>query len=349
MKVQILIAVSLMGSATVPAPAFGQRHTNACSAESVAHTLVNVFESNYILADGAVAGGREVRRLISERQLDTAGRDRLAEQLTAALARATGDRHIAVEWIDPAGPPAEEADWIAQWRAGAPQANYGIPKIEILPGNIGYLAIRSFHTYEDVGPTLRAAMMMVRHTKGLILDLRDNGGGDSETARAVEGTFLGPDQRSPLRTETRLGIDSVPQSPDLAWERYGSQRPLAILINGRSFSAPEAVSFGLASAGRATVIGSRSAGGAHMTDAATLLPCGFQAWIPNRRPFDPNTGESWERTGVTPHIEAADPSAVPVAHLHLLRQLREKSEDPGQRTLLERLIGELEPHSSAPE
>jgi hypothetical protein len=83
----LLIAVSLMGSATIPAVAFGQRHANPCTVESVAYALVNAFESNYILVDGAVAGGRELRRLLSEKQLDMAGRDRLAEQLTAALVR----------------------------------------------------------------------------------------------------------------------------------------------------------------------------------------------------------------------------------------------------------------------
>jgi C-terminal processing protease CtpA/Prc len=108
------------------------------------------------------------------------------------------------------------------------------------------------------------------------------------------------------------------------------------------------MSFGLASAGRAILVGSRTAGGAHMTDAATPLPCGYQAWIPNRRPFDPRNGTSWEGTGVTPHVHTTDAAALSAAHLHLLRALRERSREPEERTALDQLISRLERESPDP-
>jgi hypothetical protein len=338
-----MLAPPLVVCAAWAAPAAAQGP--ACAADSAVRVLASAFSERYVLPPGAEAGARELRRWRPTRGAPPA---ELARGLTEVLRRATGDRHVAVEWIDPSGPPAAEADWIARWRAGAAKANHGISRVEILPGNVGYLAIRSFHTYLGAAPTIRAAMALVRHTDALVLDLRDNGGGDGETAGAVERTFLGPGQRSALRTETRLGIDPLRQDPPPEWDRYGPERPLAILVNGRSFSAAEAISFGLASAGRAVLVGSPTAGGAHMTDAATPLPCGFQAWIPNRRPFDPRNGTSWEGTGVTPHVQTTDAAALSAAHLHLLRTLRERSREPEERTALDRLISRLERESPDP-
>lgn len=338
-----MLAIALVACTARAAQAAAQGP--ACAADSVVRALASAFAERYVLAAGAEAGARELRRWRPGRDSTPA---ELARDLTGALRRATGDKHVAVEWIDPGGPPAAEADWIARWRAGAAKANHGIPRVEVLPGNVGYLAIRSFHTYRGAAPTIRAAMALVRHTDALVLDLRDNGGGDGETAGAVERTFLGPGGRSALRTETRLGVDPVRPDPPLEWDRYGPERPLAILVDGRSFSAAEAISFGLASAGRAILVGSRTAGGAHMTDAATPLPCGFQAWIPNRRPFDPRNGTSWEGTGVAPHVLATDTAALPAAHLHLLRTLRERSREPEERTALDRLISGLERESGDP-
>jgi carboxyl-terminal processing protease len=324
-------------------PAAGQQD-GPCSRTSVTRALADTFAAVYVLPRTAAQGAGQLRGLLSEDRFATGSgaQGELATQLTQALRSSTGDGHITVEWIPPSGPPAEEADWIARWKAGAPRANHGIPRVEVLPGNIGYIALRSFHTYIDAAPTLRAAMTLVRHTEGLILDLRGNGGGDDDTARALTQTFLAPGADWPLQTESRRGIDAPAPPPPLQWELYGTQRPLAVLIDDRSFSAPEAVAFVLATSGRAVVIGSRSAGGAHMIEKASPLPCGFRAWIPTRRPFHATTGGNWEGTGVAPDVDAAGEAVLGTAHLHMLRMIHDRSTNPEARAELIRLIAELE-------
>lgn len=214
--------------------------------------------------------------------------------------------------------------------------------MEVLPGNVGYLALRSFHTFADAAPTLSAAIVLVRHTDALILDLRHNGGGDSDTERALTHTFLAPDATLPLRTETRQGPDPAPPIPALPWPRYGPDRPLVVLLNGRSFSAPEALAYALQTAGRARVVGTTSAGGAHMTDEATPLPCALQGWIPNRRPLSPVTGANWEGRGVQPDIAATDAEAIDTAHRLLLRSILEASGDPDVRERATKALQRLE-------
>jgi carboxyl-terminal processing protease len=338
----IVVASILSLGAAVPLPA--QLEGERCWAAAVADALADVFQAKYVLPAPAADGARALRRRRWSDGPETgeAALRTLADTLTRVLRSSTGDGHVLVEWIGRSGPAASRPDWIARWKADAPRSNYGVPKVEILPGNVGHLALRSFHTYADAAPTLRAAMTLVGHTEGLILDLRQNGGGDDVTARAVGLTFLPPGSDWPLRTETRRGRDTAAAVPALGWDHYRPERPLVVLIDGRSFSAPEAVTFVLAHAGRAVVIGTRSAGGAHMFGDAARLPCGLQAWIPDRRPIHVQSGSNWEGSGVAPHVEAPGASAVPIAHLHLLRLVRARSSDPERQRELDRIIAESE-------
>ncbi len=325
-------------------PLTAQQSNESCSAASIVETLADSLEASYVLAEAGAEGAQQLRNWLATASPSLADGTEasFAQELTQVTRSATGDGHILIEWIDPAGSPADEADWIAQWRTGAPRANFGVPRVEVLPGNVGYVALRSFHTYANAAPTLRAAFELIRHTDALILDLRQNGGGDDETANAVIRTFLPEMVEWPLRMETRdsSATPAVPALP--GWELYGSARPLAVLIDDRSFSAPEAVAYVLANAGRATIVGTRSAGGAHMIERATPLACGFQAWIPNRRPVHIETGTNWEGTGVTPRIEASGEAAIPTAHLHLLRELVDDAAAGELREEWSRIINELE-------
>jgi len=167
----------------------------------------------------------------------------LADALTSDLRLASGDNHLFVEHLGDEGTPAD--DWIERWRQEGPSRNWGISAVRLLPGNIGYLKLTSFYTYALAVDTLRAAMELVRHSDGLVLDLTDNGGGDDETANAVMDTFLDLDTPRPLLLESREGREPPRPPTDLAWPHYGIERPLAILIDRRTFSAPEAVAYAL--------------------------------------------------------------------------------------------------------
>ncbi|MFK5955817.1 MAG: S41 family peptidase [Planctomycetota bacterium] len=129
---------------------------------------------------------------------------------------------------------------------------------EMLPGRILYLELLDFSV--DV-----ARMIVDEITKaqdsgvlnGVVLDLRNNGGGYLREAVAICDVFL-PADKVVVTTRSRTGPDDVyrTRAPALVPENI----PLSILINEYSASASEIVSGALSIHGRAVTVGERTYG-----------------------------------------------------------------------------------------
>ncbi len=274
------------------------------------HRAAKLLEAHHVVRETGVAGAEMLRAAtVLQRYRDLGDSPgALAELLTSDLRLATGDGHLLVEYLGDEAAPAD--DWIARWRQEGPSRNWGVNEVRLLPGNIGLLKLTSFYTYDLAVNALGAAMELIRHSNGLVLDLTDNGGGDDVTANAVMDTFLEPDAPRPLILESREGREPPRPPTDLAWPHYGTHKPVVIMIGRRTFSAPEAVAYALQQEQRAIVVGSPSAGGANMIDEAAPLPLGFRVGIPNRRPVGRITGSNWEGLGVQPDVEAPGDAAL---------------------------------------
>ena len=105
-----------------------------------------------------------------------------ADQLTKDLEDVSHDKHLHVNYDpfkrpggDKQGPTPEDE---ARFRKQIERDNCGFRKVEILPGNIGYLKFDMFGDPSICGPTVTAAMGFLAHTDALIFDLRENRGGD---------------------------------------------------------------------------------------------------------------------------------------------------------------------------
>ena len=133
-----------------------------------------------------------------------------------------------------------------------------VPFAGILPGEIGYIQINQF--IEKTGEEVRDALNEFRkdpNLKGIIIDLRGNGGGLLEQAVDVASNFL-PKGTEVVRTKGRSGdADKIykthrtPLYPDI---------PLAILIDGGTASASEILAGAVQDLDRGVLIGSRSFG-----------------------------------------------------------------------------------------
>jgi len=274
--------------------------------------LADLIEAHYILPEVATRVATGLRQHASTGRYSEFADDpkALADAISKDVINLSDDKHMYVEHVSTMD---GGDDWIQDWLNNAPSKNYGVRKIEILDGNIGYLSLSSFYPLEISGPSIRAAMELLRHTQGLVLDLRNNGGGDETSANAIIASFLSEGSKSPLVIESRTTKTPLAIPVKLEWPRYDPQKKLVILINDRTFSAPESIAFSLQEIGRAIIVGSNSAGGAHMTDEATKISDGYQAGIPNKRPLGLLSGKNWEGTGVTPNIESSNETAIQLA------------------------------------
>ncbi|MFT3775500.1 MAG: S41 family peptidase [Minicystis sp.] len=113
---------------------------------------------------------------------------------------------------------------------------------------------------DDLGTRLGAALDRARQNhdlRGVVLDLRANGGGSTDGAMAAIGIFLPGATLFPMRR--RDGGMEVERAPDVpADKRYTG--PLAVLVDGDSASAAEMIAGGLLAYHRAVVIGDRTYG-----------------------------------------------------------------------------------------
>jgi len=276
------------------------------------------IETAYVLEDVATRVAEDLRSMADGTPTTSrcGSREDFARALTQTLRTISRDGHFYVEETT----DEEGDDWIPAWRASGYQQGQGITHVEILEGNVGYIRVKSFYELEPAFPHYQAAFDMVIGTAALILDFRDNHGGSPQTAWPLQWTFLEPGSASPMTMESRLEGPTPREEPPVLWRRYGTERPVAVLINGDTFSAPEAVAYTLQTAGRATVIGEPSGGGAHLLDDGQELATGFTLYTPTMRPISVATGANWEGQGIIPDIEASSESAVETAAEYLRKE-----------------------------
>ena len=85
---------------------------------------------------------------------------------------------------------AERAADLAQERL----LNFGFDKAQRLPGNVGYIELRSCSDYPEAQPTALAAMRFLGNCDALILDLRRNGGGSPNMIATLLTYLVEPDR-----------------------------------------------------------------------------------------------------------------------------------------------------------
>ena len=132
-----------------------------------------------------------------------------------------------------------------------------LPNIEsrLLPEGFGCIVIRSFAD-EAVVADFDAALLDFRNTPGLIIDVRQNGGGDTAIAKPIMGRFI--TERKPYARMRRRKGDGL--SP--AWTETVDPRgpftyndPVVVLTSRWSASMAEGFPMGMRGLGRATIVG----------------------------------------------------------------------------------------------
>jgi hypothetical protein len=300
-------------------------------------TLVAKLNDHYVFPDKA----RQIEAVLRQRQHEgkydgmTDGAQ-LAKQLTDDLHGVAHDLHMTVRFSpgpvppdDAVGPPpASQAEWEQRTNfvmrlIMRRMASQRVEKVERLGPNIGYLKVSGFPPPFLMAEKFAAAMDQLADTDGLIVDLRDNGGGAPQSVALLVSYFV--DQRTRLNDiwDRDTGITTQQWTEDkLDGKRYGGKKPVLILAGPGTMSAGEDFAYTMQALKRATVIGERTWGGAHPA-RPYRLGGHFLAVIPSRRSISPITHANWEGVGVIPDIAARPDKALAVARELLQRRLHE--------------------------
>lgn len=200
-------------------------------------------------------------------------------------------------------------------------------------GRVAYLRFNSFPDNPDSAIAARAFLLRHADADAVIIDVRPNRGGGLSVMNAVLPLFYSK-ATVQVRMDTRASAEKLDPSesdstlvrrtspPDLV--RYDhviqpdqactqlEQVPVYYLISRRTASAAEHMALALKRNHRAVLVGESTAGANHFGNVFPLADR-FLALIPIGRTYDPDTGQDWEGTGITPdHAVPAD-AALSVA------------------------------------
>ena len=254
----------------------------------------------------------------------------LAATLTRRLA--SRDRHFRVRWS-----PVRETgiDAAPARRPDSPRRS-GVRGVRVLPGNIGYLDLAVFDDFDfadrqaPARVAVDAALTLLRWTDAVIIDLRQNGGGSPAMVGYLASAFM-PKGADIFNTF----VSRAGRTSEAPREWHAAPRvdvPLMILVSGRTGSAAESFAYTLVNAGRAVLVGERTAGAAN-PGGPVDVGAGFNVFVSNGSPVNPITKRNWERDGVTPTIAAPAREALRVAEIHVLETLLAKRADGAPDTL----------------
>lgn len=305
-------------------------------------SVVVVVEREYFDARVAARVAGSLRQNLAQGRYDSA-RDlkSLAEALTSDLFGATRDKHLVVQ-VSRDAAAAESAAAAEETRAvRGRRSNFGVQRVEILAGNVGYLNLTSFYRPDEARTALAAAMRLLSGADALILDMRQNGGGSPDTVTLLLGHLFEAPGLPLFEIVSRSGSRSLYATPDPAVTDRDGRRPVSVLTSKATFSAGEGVAFILQERRRAEIVGERTPGAAN-SGRPYPAGAGLEVTVPNGYVRSLISGTNWEGTGVTPDVAVAADDALRVAHVRCIRKLLETVENGAWRDTLERTLQSLE-------
>jgi C-terminal peptidase prc len=205
--------------------------------------------------DGEPAPALFARRLKEQSGYSTVAATRL--HAMATLFAGPRDSRVLVGWIDALGVP-REASLLREWRERDATLH-----VERLKGDYGLVQFDAF-TPESARDFLHAMEGKLAGVRGLVLDLRNNGGGEAEAMTEIASAFLPVGSRLGQFIDRTGRVADEPQTraamlfaPETI-RRFNA--PVIVLTSERTSSAAEIFTAALKDARRAAIIGGPTCG-----------------------------------------------------------------------------------------
>lgn len=304
--------------------------TKAAIIDSVAKALNEI----YVFPEVAKNMEKLMRNNLSKATYDKIGNlAEFTEELTKDLQSVSHDKHLRIRPLPPREPekkgkpsPEEERK---QREMELRQQNFGFKKVEILPGNIGYIDFRFFAEagFGGAGATAIAAMNFLAYADAIIFDLRQNGGGNPSMIQLISSYLF----------EEPVHLNSFYIRKSNATQQFWTQAhvqgpkmvktPIYVLTSSFTFSGAEEFTYNLKNLKRGTIIGETTDDGAHPVEGRIFENLNVAMSVPFGRAVNSITGTNWEGTGVEPDLKVPADHALLVARIEATKNLMEKATD----------------------
>lgn len=343
-RILIFIALAWLSVPFIFSQGTKDRTLDASQKQAIVDEVSKLLNEKYIFLETAKKMEEQIRGRLKNGDYDKpTGAGEFAQAVSQDLSAVSKDKHLgfayaperAAEMRRRMSQNEDEARAARERQlAAAKRDNFGFRRVERLEGNVGYLDFRYFAPASRGGKTAVAGLNFLAHCDAVIIDLRQNGGGEPSQIQLISSYFFQEPthlndiySRSEDRTENYWTLPYVP-GPLL------DQADLYILTSARTFSGAEEFSYNMKNLKRATLIGETTGGGAHPTDAM-IVQTDFVLRVPNARAINPITKTNWEGTGVVPDIEFPASQAFDRAYTMALEKLAAKATDAQRKSELE--------------
>jgi C-terminal processing protease CtpA/Prc len=301
--------------------------------------MSKLLEKNYIFLETAKKMSEFLKTKLNNNGYDSVSDGvQFAQILTSDLQSISKDKHLRVRFnpefaarlkeMEKKGEdPEDEKEFVERMK----YENYAFKKVERLEGNIGYIDFRNFAPSKYSNETVAAAMTFVSNCDALIIDMRNNGGGDPDGVRLICSYFF---------NSKPVHLNDLYFRPEDKTEEFwtlrkvdGKRMPdvdLYVLTSSFTFSGAEEFTYNLKNLKRATIVGEVTGGGAN-PGGPVRVNNEFVVFIPTGRAINPITKTNWEGTGVTPDVLIPQDKALETAEKLALEKILKKISDPQRK------------------
>ena len=279
-------------------------------------------------------------------KLTTAGE--FATQVTRDMQAVAHDKHLGLSSVGPMKDPgsltsAERESMQQTMREDLRAKNYDFHEVKRLPGNIGYLELRSFQNVNSgAGDIAAAAMTFLSNCDAVIFDLRNNRGGGPQMIDLLISYLYPLGQRVHLNDFLRRD-KSVEQFWTSSWVpgKTLAGKDIYVLTSNRTFSAAEEFAYDIQALKRGTIVGEITRGGGN-AGGMVHLGDNFAAFIPSQAARNPITKSNWDGVGVKPDVQVSAEDALKAASLLALRKMASNDAQPALQRERRDALADLE-------
>ena len=193
--VALVLLVSALLAQETNAPA-----VDRAKKQAVVDEIATLLDANYIFPETAKKMEETLRARLASGGYDAFDRaPAFAQALSKDLLEVSKDRHIGFAYNPEMAAnlrrfSSRSEDEVKRAREQqlleSRRDNFGFRKVERLQGNIGYLDFRVFESAADAAPTAIAALNFLAYCDAVIVDLRQNGGGDTTGIQLICSYFF---------------------------------------------------------------------------------------------------------------------------------------------------------------